>query len=457
METYGDCDGCHAHRLLPGVGPAGQRWCTDCAAGIGNFTCSRCGQEGWIEQVATCGRCVLTDRVGELLDDGTGRVRPELRPLADRITSMARPRSGILWLSRPAPQGILRAIGTGRVPLTHGGLNTLTPRRSVIYIRDLMMATGILPPVDRFLFLFEQWWPTWLATIEDPEHRKVLRHFITWHVLRTMRATIASRGELGHGPPQRARRLLRSAAALLEDLARHDRVLGTCRQADIDRIFAHPQHPMARDMRPFLRWAMTSRRMPKLTLPPYVDTVPVLISQQQRIDMIRRVHRGDGMQLTDRVLALLVLLYAQPLIRVQRLTIDDIVPDDTGQLLIRLGEPAAPIPAPFDDLIREYLAGRTNLTTATNPGSRWLFPGRRAGQPLQINSMRLRLTAIGIPNLPGRSRTIRELLRQAPPSIIAGMLNYGSSSAESMARETGSTWAHYAAGTHHRTATGPST
>ena len=104
-------------------------------------------------------------------------------------------------MSRPAPQGILRAIGTGRVPLTHEGLNTLTPRRSVIYIRDLMVAVGILPPVDRFLFLFEQWWPTWLATIEDPEHRKVLRHFITWHVLRTMRATIASRGELGHGPP----------------------------------------------------------------------------------------------------------------------------------------------------------------------------------------------------------------------------------------------------------------
>ena len=101
---------------------------------------------------------------------------------------------------------------------------------------------------------------------------------------------------------------------------------------------------MARDMRPFLRWAMTSRRMPKLTLPPYVDNVPVLISQQQRIDMIRRVHRGDGMQLTDRVLALLVLLYAQPLIRVQRLTIDDILPDDTGQLLIRLGEPAGADP-----------------------------------------------------------------------------------------------------------------
>ena len=46
-ETYGTCDGCGADRLLPGVGPAGQRWCTDCAGGIEDFSCNRCGQEGW--------------------------------------------------------------------------------------------------------------------------------------------------------------------------------------------------------------------------------------------------------------------------------------------------------------------------------------------------------------------------------------------------------------------------
>src|SRR6478609_647645 len=176
VETYGHCQACRTHRLLPGVGPAGQRWCTDCAGGLGNFTCARCGREGWIERVGTCGSCVLTDRIRELLDDGTGRVRPELQPLADRITAMSRPRSGILWLSRPAPQGILRALAAGRVPLTHDGLSGLTPRRSVIYIRDLMIAAGILPPVDRFLLLFEQWWPTWLAGLNDPDHRKVLRH-----------------------------------------------------------------------------------------------------------------------------------------------------------------------------------------------------------------------------------------------------------------------------------------
>ena len=446
VETYGHCAACRVHRLLPGVGPAGQRWCTDCAGGLGNFTCARCGREGWIERVGTCGSCVLTDRINELLDDGTGRVRPELQPLADRITAMSRPRSGILWLSRPAPQGILRALAAGQVPLTHDGLSTLTPRRSVIYIRDLMIAAGILPPVDRFLFLFEQWWPTWLAGLDDPDHRKVLRHFITWHVLRTMRDTIARRGELGHGPNQLARQQLRAAAAFLHGLAGQGRTLPTCRQADIDRFLVH--RAKAHDMRPFLRWAMNGGHMPKLTLPPSVQKEPVLISQKQRIELLRRVHRGDGMDLTDRIIALLVLLYAQPLIRVQRLTIDDITTDQDGQLLIRLGEPASPVPPPFDDLVRQYLGARTNQTTATNPDSRWLFPGRRAGHPLHPTSMRLRLANLGVPNMPGRSRAIRELLRQAPPSIIAGMLGYGASSAEDLARESGTTWMRYAAGPH---------
>jgi len=40
-ETFGACDRCGVDRLLPGIGPGGQRWCTDCAGGIGDFTCTR--------------------------------------------------------------------------------------------------------------------------------------------------------------------------------------------------------------------------------------------------------------------------------------------------------------------------------------------------------------------------------------------------------------------------------
>jgi hypothetical protein len=39
------------------------------------------------------------------------------------------------------------------------------------------------------------------------------------------------------------------------------------------------------------------------------------------------------------------------------------------------------------------------LITATNPNSTWLFPGRRAGQPLHPTSIWLRLTTLGIPTI----------------------------------------------------------
>jgi len=39
---------------------------------------------------------------------------------------------------------------------------------------------------------------------------------------------------------------------------------------------------------------------------------------------MRRIHAGDDMDLTERVIAMLILLYAQPLNRVTRLTLDDV-------------------------------------------------------------------------------------------------------------------------------------
>jgi hypothetical protein len=156
--------------------------------------------------------------------------------------------------------------------------------------------------------------------------------------------------------------------------------------------------------------------MPRLDLPSFVQSAPSPIGQQQRLELIPRIHADDGMELADRVAALLVQLYAQSLDKVARLRIDDITVQG-GQMLIALGRPPAPVPAPFDAIVREYLAARTNLIMATNPGSRWLFPGRRAGQPMHPTSIRLRLSRLGIPNLNGRTRAFREMLLQAPHQL----------------------------------------
>jgi len=130
---------------------------------------------------------------------------------------MARPRSGILWLTKPHVRPLLGQIATGQVPLTHEGIATLTPWRSAIYVRDLLVAVGTLPPVDRELFGFEQWLPRWLRQVEDEEHRKILTRYATWQVLRQLRA-VADHGPIGHYRHQNARYRLRQAAVWLHDL-----------------------------------------------------------------------------------------------------------------------------------------------------------------------------------------------------------------------------------------------
>jgi len=100
-ETYGQCEGCGAHRLVPGLTATGHRLCTDCGGGLGDYICTRCGREGWRQEIGICGRCVLTEHLSVLLDDGSGTIRAELQPFFNAVCAMGRPRSGILWLNKP--------------------------------------------------------------------------------------------------------------------------------------------------------------------------------------------------------------------------------------------------------------------------------------------------------------------------------------------------------------------
>ncbi|MFJ9968682.1 hypothetical protein [Streptomyces avermitilis] len=65
-----------------------------------SYRCSRCGEEGKLHRGRLCTRCTVADRLSQLLDDGTGRIRPELVPLADSLRTMDSPLSGLAWLDR---------------------------------------------------------------------------------------------------------------------------------------------------------------------------------------------------------------------------------------------------------------------------------------------------------------------------------------------------------------------
>lgn len=440
-ETYGRCADCETERLLPGRNKGGRDTCADCAGLPSNFRCSRCGIEGWIQQRGTCDRCVLGDRLNDLLDDGTGHVRRELKPLRDKLTAMPRPRSGLVWLAKPHVPPILRALARGDVPLTHAGLLTLTPWRSVIYVRDLLVSAGVLPEVDRSLLLFEHWLPQWLATVAE-KHQALLRQYATWQVLRELRRSVAQ-GPVGPYRVNNARSHLRHAARFLADIDVGGTDLADLDQTRLDRWYAAATSTDKDHTRPFLAW-LARRRLIHVDLPQSARTATPPISQAQRATLIRKIYTDPDIELGDQVLGLLVLLYAQPLSRIVRLSIDDVLVDE-GAVSIRLGTPPAPVPAPFDVVFLAYIADRPNRATATNPSSRWLFPGRRADQPLHTTSARLRLRTFGIPNLDSRRAAIRNLLKHAPPVVVADMISCHHVHAEAIAAEAGSTWQRYAA------------
>ncbi|MCC6496889.1 MAG: hypothetical protein IT193_11615 [Propionibacteriaceae bacterium] len=444
-ETYGACDGCTVQRLLPGRGPDGQRWCTDCAGGIGNFTCTRCGREGWMQERGVCGRCVMADRLATICDDGTGRIFPNLQPLADRLLAMPRPRTGILWLDKPHVPPILQAIATGVVPLTHDGIATLTPVASANYIRQLLVAVGTLPGYDHQLDRFERWLPGWLATITDPDQRATLTRYARWRILRHLRRT----GEHGltYYRESMARHQLRTAAAFLTFLAGHQRTLECCTQGLLDQWFAAAKPADKTAVRAFIKWAIQARLTRSLRLPPRPRTHGTFISHQQRLELLDRLLNDPGLPAADRLIGTLILLYAQPLQRILHLRTDHILAG-TDETTITLNKTPIPVPPAVENLISGYLNHRGSHLPATDPDNPWLFPGRHPGHALQPNAVRDRLRALGIPNSKGRARALRELLLQAPPAVIAPLLGYKAGAAEQIAAQAGNTWKNYAATRH---------
>lgn len=114
---------------------------------------------------------------------------------------------------------------------------------------------------------------------------------------------------------------------------------------------------------------MKTNRMPRLTLPPQVinqDQAP--LHQHRRLAILRRTLNDDSLPLRARVAAALVLLYAQPVTRIVRLTVDDVL-DDGATITVRLGDPPSPLPESVAGLMRAYVQSRRHLPYAS-PDSR---------------------------------------------------------------------------------------
>lgn len=86
----------------------------------------------------------------------------------------------------------------------------------------------------------------------------------------------------------------------------------------------------------------------------------------------------------------------------------------------------------------------------TNPASRWLFPGRRAGQPSRPDHLSALLNEVGVPAAAARGAAIRQQLLELPAPVVADALGYHDKTTTRLLNETGGSRSRYAAGDHLR-------
>lgn len=380
-----------------------------------------------------CGPCGLRHALDEVLPAGGA-----LDPLRPAILA-AEPLTTGRWLKRSAE--LLTAVHHGRIPLDHETLDTLGQPRSVEYLRALMIPAGILPPdTGRDLRRLERDLPLFLATVADRD-RKVVTSWVRWAVLHRLRRLDPQRLALA---VSNDRRKIRQTTAFTATLERQGRNLSTCTQADIDTWFAGPG--AARwSLRPFLAWAVRRHHLPAdLELPRAYKAAPSTpLDAEQRWATARRLVTDTTVSPGDRVAGALVVLYAQPLGRIVRLTTSHVtVRDDHVEL--RLGTDPLVLPEPFASLISS-LPRRRRQGTAEQLATTWLFPGGHASQPLTPNALGARLRAIGIPPRPMRLAAAHQLTREVPPAMLAGVLGLKATTVTHTTAASAGQWANYPA------------
>jgi hypothetical protein len=448
LQTRGCCPGCDADRLLPGRRDDQAAICRDCAGITRNFFCDRCGFEGHLHTGRLCTRCTLSGLLQQVLDDGTGRVHPPLAPLIEAVVAMPQPKNGLSWLRSQQVRAHLRDLATGRVALTHEALQELPNWRTVAHLRDLLMNCGILPTVDKQLLHTQTWLHHRLTALAGSPHYQLLRQFGRWHQIPRLRTRAQTR-PLTEAARRFAGEQFTQAERFLLWLTERGHQLDGCTQADLDIWHAQAADHHKRNLRPFLKWAISARHMPKLTLPTLHTHAGERLTQGRRLALLRRVLTDDRPPARSRVAAGLLLLYAQPVTRIVRLTVDDVLRDG-DQVLIRLGEPPSPVPAPLGDLLLELADNRQNTNSAASPSNRWLFPGTRAGQPLHPRTLLPLIHELGIPAQATRVAALRQLVLQAPAPVVADALGFHNKHVARVWTDAGGTWKTYAPGDHGR-------
>lgn len=440
-----ECPGCGEVRPLGYRDQHDRRVCAGCARQEASiFACPDCGREDHPYGSTRCARCILRERLTELLtDSGTGGIATPLQPLFDTLMASERPQTTIYWLRRPPGVGprLLRAMASGQMEISHAAFEALPSDRAHNYLRDLLAAIGILRPYEPAIARMTPWLDAKLAELPAEEARLANR-FARWRVLRRLRSR-AERGELTKAMTERGRVEIIEAIRFLAWIRQHGANIDTAGQEILDRyLVAHPSR--VDTLGTFLNWLPTRPGRPKLELPTHRQAQPiVVVSDEDRWANVDLLLNDHTIRLYVRIAGLFTLLFAQPLTAICRMSRNQV--EDTGdRVFVTFDREPVEMPAVLDDLIRQHLARRGNASYASRNNS-WLFPGGIPGRPLQTENVRAQLVELGIKPYDNRKAALFQLATTIPAPVLAELIGISQTTAAQWAALTSRSWSAYIA------------
>jgi len=434
------CPGCGQPRVLEHRDRDGRRVCGPCVGVASRFACDRCGKDGLRYRDGLCARCLLAEQAAALLTGPDGTITPALRPLRRALVEVDEPRSALNWLRASAGAKLLAAMAAGELAVSHDALDGLPQTKPLDYLRDLLVAAGVLPPREANFERLGTWLDRVLAGVPD-DHATVVRTFATWEVVRRLRPK-ATAGRLTENATRRARTQIRQALALLAWLDARGTTLAELRQADLDRWLTEGTTTRLA-VSSFVRWAKGRRLVGDVQVPlPATRSPAAPVADDARWTLIERLLHDDTVAAELRVAGLFALLYGQQLTRIVRLTTDN-VRCDGDRVAIRFGHDDLRLPEQLDTLVLALRDRRGHAALGNQATGRWLFPGGAPGRHITANSLRVRLNAVGVVLRPARNAAMLQLAAELPASILADLLNLHPIIAVQWVRAARGDWASY--------------
>ncbi len=255
--------------------------------------------------------------------------------------------------------------------------------------------------------------------------------------------TLSTDGKPTRGPVHSAKQEITETIKFLTWLKlTHGRTVASCLQADVDAWLA--DGPTTRHaIRTFFVWAVKNRTCTNITIGFRQAKTAPLLTQGQRLAMLKACLTDNIDTLSYRVAATLLLLYAQPVVKIAAMKSTDVILTPDGPRLSLGEEHPTPVPEPFASLLTTHLASRPNMRTGSSSGSPWLFPGYRAGQHIHPNTLMERLREIGISLLGARNASLRGLVKEVPAPLVAEMLGYSHQVTQKHATAAAEPWSRY--------------